>query len=72
MTKLQDAVEAALANAGYMTSAWVIVAEQIDDDGSAYLVHEISPNLPDWTRVGMLYGALDMGPYLYDEESQTD
>lgn len=64
--ELREAIEKALSQAGEMTTGWVITYERIDADGSQVLVHEISEGLNDWTRVGMLYAALEMGPLLYE------
>lgn len=63
---LRDAIEVALSQAGELTTAWTITYERIDEEGDQVLVHEISEGLNDWTRVGMLYAALELGPMLYD------
>jgi hypothetical protein len=46
----------------------VLVYEGVASDGERTLVHEISEDLADWTRVGMLYSALEMGTWLYDDD----
>lgn len=63
---IRAAIEAALSQAGELTTAWTITYERIDSQGEKVLVHEINEDLPDWVRVGMLYAALDMGPLLYE------
>ena len=63
---VQQLVENALTMAGEFTTGWVIAYERVNDDGERVLVHETSEDLSDWTRLGMLYTAIDMGPYMVE------
>jgi hypothetical protein len=65
---VQQTVEQALSRAGEVCTAWVLVYESVEEDGTVCLHHEVSPELPNWTRTGMLYAALDMGTALYEDE----
>lgn len=68
---LRNAVDAALSKAGVLTNGWVLVAEQVDEEGDRYLVHETSEDMAAWTRTGMLYAAVDMGQYM-DPEPEVE
>lgn len=61
---VQDAIERALVDAGEFSTGWVLAYERVNADGERVLVHETSEDLADWTRLGMLYTAIEMGPYL--------
>jgi hypothetical protein len=67
---LRAAIDNALTNLGEFSTGWVLVYESVDSEGGIVLCHEISDSMADWTRTGMLYAALDMGPYLYDEAGE--
>jgi hypothetical protein len=63
---VQQLVESALSAAGEFTTGWVIAYERVNDDGERVLVHECSEDLADWVRIGMLYTAIEMGPYIIE------
>jgi len=65
-TDVQQMVESALTAAGEFTTGWVIAYERVNDDGERVLVHECSEDLSDWVRIGMLYTAIEMGPYIFE------
>lgn len=65
-SKVQQLVENALSAAGEFTTGWIIAYERVNDDGERVLVHETSEDLADWTRIGMLYTAIDMGPFMVE------
>jgi len=71
LTTLQKVIDDALSKAGFYTNAWVLVMENVDDGGERTLVHEISEEMADWVRVGMLYGAINMNPY-YDGDDEEE
>lgn len=72
LTTIRKVIDDALTAGGFYTNAWVIVMEHVHDDGERVLIHEISEELADWTRVGMLYGAIEMNPYAFEEDEEDE
>lgn len=64
--EIRAAVDNALSGLGDLVTGWTLTYEAIDSTGEQFLGHEVSEGMADWTRIGMLYAALEMGPYLFE------